>query len=68
MRRIAIRNPNSPNRIKPRVFDVLIDAGRVFLEIKGGRGSEVIPLDAVLEQVLAADPQLNIKKLKSTEL
>ena len=68
MRRIAIRNPNSPNRIKPRVFDVLIDAGRVFLEIKGGRGSEVIPLDAVLEQVLAADSQLNIKKLKSTEL
>ena len=68
MRRIAIRNLNSPNRIKPRVFDVVIDAGQVFLEIKGGRSSEVIPLDAVLEQVLAADPQLNIIKLKSTEL
>ena len=68
MRRIAIRNPISPNRIKPGVFDVLIEAGRVFLEIKGGRYSEVVPLDAVLEQVLAADPQLNIIKLKSTEL
>ena len=68
MRRIAIRNPNSPNRIKPRVFDALIDAGRIFLEIKGGRCSEVVPLDAVLEQILAADPQLNIIKLKTTEL
>jgi len=68
MRRIAIRNPNSPNRIKPRVFDALIDAGRIFLEIKGGRGSEVVPLEAILEQILAADPQLNIIKLKTTEL
>ena len=68
MRRIAIRNPNSPNRIKPRVFDVLIDAGRVFLEIKGGRSSEVVPLEAVLEQILAADQKLNIIQLKTTEL
>lgn len=68
MRRIAIRNPDSPNRIKPRIFDVLIDAGRVFLEIKGGRGSEVVPLEAVLEQILAADQKLNIIQLKTTEL
>lgn len=68
MRRIAIRNPNSPNRIKPRVFDALIDSGRVFLEVKGSKSSEVVPLDAVLEQILSAAPQLNIAKLKSTEL
>ena len=68
MRRIAIRNPNSPNRIKPRVFDALIDAGRVFLEIKGGRGSEVVPLEAVLEQIRAADQKLNIIQHKATEL
>ena len=68
MRRIAICNPSSPNRIKPRVFDALIDAGRVFLEIKGDRGSEVVPLEAVLEQIQSEIPQLNIYKLKSTEL
>ena len=68
MRRIAIRNPDSPYKVKPRVFDAIIDAGRVFLEVKGGKTSVTVPLDAVLEQIQSADPQLNIIKLKSTEL
>lgn len=68
MKRIIIRNPNSPNRVKPRVFDAIIDGDKVFLEVKGGRTNEVVPLDAVLEQLETADRKLNIIKLKSTEL
>jgi hypothetical protein len=68
MKRIVIRNPNSPNRLKPRVFDAIIDGEDVFLEVKGTKANEVVPLDAVLEQIETADRKLNTIKLKSTEL
>ena len=54
MRRIAIRNPRSQGTVKPRVFDALIDGEEVYLEVKSkNKGSEIIALHDVLEQIAA---------------
>ena len=55
MKRITIRNLKSVRKRKPRVFDVLIDGEKVYLEVKTGKDeSELIPISDVLEQIKAA--------------
>ena len=52
MERVPIRNLKSTKAVKPRVFDALISEDGVFLEVKDSRkGSTVIPLEDVLQQI-----------------
>lgn len=68
VRRITIRNDASPNRVKPRVFDALIEDGTVLLEVKGNRGNEIVPLSSVLRQIESARGKREYRlKHKSTE-
>lgn len=50
---VEIRNNSSTKPIKPRVFDMLVEDGVVFLEIKNGKRIERILLTDVLYQVIA---------------
>jgi len=54
MKRVPIRNPKSKKKVKPRVFDALIDEDKVDLEVKNDKGNEVIALQDVLQQIEAA--------------
>jgi len=51
MQRIIIGNNRSPNKVKPRVFDELVDKGEVYFEVKNGKVSEKIALTDVLDQI-----------------
>jgi hypothetical protein len=51
MQRIIIRNNRIPNKVKPRVFDALVDKGEVYFEVKNGKVSEKISLTDVLDQI-----------------
>ena len=53
MERIMIRDIRSRKEIKPRVFDVLIEEGKIMLDIKDSRkGNIIIALDDVLVQLV----------------
>ena len=48
-----IRDIRSRKEIKPRVFDVLIEEGKIMLDIKDSRkGNVIISLDDVLLQLV----------------
>lgn len=51
MQRIIIRNNRILNKVKPRVFDALVDKGEVYFEVKNGKVSEKISLTDVLDQI-----------------
>ena len=51
MQRIIIGNNRSPSKVKPRVFDALVDKGEVYFEVKNGKVSEKIALTDVLDQI-----------------
>ena len=58
MRRITIRNLRSQRNAKPRIFDAIIDGNHIFFEIKSGsRGTEIIALDDIFEQIAAAEAE-----------
>lgn len=41
--RQPIRNTASSKKIKPRVFDAIIDGDDVYLEVKNAKEREIIP-------------------------
>ena len=49
--RVVIRNLRSDRKVKPRVFDALVEDNEISFEIKNGKNNEVIPLSDVLEQI-----------------
>lgn len=51
MQRVVIRNLRSDRKVKPRVFDALVEDNEISFEIKNGKNNEVIPLSDVLEQI-----------------
>ncbi|MDY2990629.1 MAG: hypothetical protein SOR91_04050 [Hornefia butyriciproducens] len=51
MQRVVIRNLRSDRKVKPRVFDALVEDNVISFEIKNGKNNEVIPLTDVLEQI-----------------
>ena len=51
MQRIAIRNTTSPKKIKPRLFDVIIEGKNVKLEIKTTHSVELIDVKDIIKQV-----------------
>ena len=51
MQRVVIRNLRSDIKVKPRVFDALVEDNKISFEIKNGKNNEVIPLSDVLEQI-----------------
>lgn len=54
MKRVQIRNQQSPKPVKPRVFDALIDGNKAYLEVKDKKSCEVVALDDVLQQIAQA--------------
>jgi len=58
MHRIVIRNLRNPRKIKPRLFDALIDGDDVYFEIKAKTsGSEIIALKDIMEQISSSNPR-----------
>ena len=55
MQRIPIRNEDSPNAVKPRLFDALVDSGSVRLEFKIGKNREIVSLESVMRQISKAE-------------
>ena len=51
MQRVVIRNLRSDRKVKPRVFDALVEDNKISFEVKNGKNNEVIPLSDVLEQI-----------------
>ena len=51
MQRVVIRNLRSDRKVKPRVFDALVDGDEISFEIKNGKNNEVILLSDVMEQI-----------------
>ena len=52
MRRIPIRDIRSRNKIKPRLFDLILrDDGKMEVELKGKDGTRIIPWDDILFQI-----------------
>lgn len=56
MQRVPIRNTVSDKKIKPRLFDLLIDdkSKEVEVEIAVKTGKEVVPLSVLLLQIMSA--------------
>ena len=63
MDRIVIRNSSSPKKVKPRVFDALVEEDKVFFEVKNGKACEVIALSDVLTQIT----EYQKKRITTTE-
>ena len=52
MRRFPIRDVRSRNKIKPRLFDLLLhDDGKMEIELKGKEGTRIIPLEDIRLQI-----------------
>ena len=51
MQRVVIRNLRSDRKVKPRVFDALVEDNEISFEIKNGKNNEVRPLSDVLDQI-----------------
>ena len=57
MRRIVIRNLKNPQKMKPRLFDALVDGDDVYFEIKAKtNGNEIIALKDIMDQISSSDP------------
>lgn len=52
MRRFPIRDIRSRNKIKPRLFDLILrDDGKMEVELKGKDGIKTIPLEDIRLQI-----------------
>ena len=52
MHKIPIRNMKSPKKVKPRVFDAVVDDDyKIGFEVKTRQGIEFVYLDEVLQQI-----------------
>ena len=52
MRRFPIRDVKSKNKIKPRLFDLILhDDGKMEIELKGKDGTRSIPLEDIRHQI-----------------
>ena len=51
MKRISIRNNDSIQKTKPRLFDVIIEGDAVEIEVKKSRSLERISLKELLKQI-----------------
>ncbi len=52
MKRFPIRDVRSRSKIKPRVFDLILnDDGKMEIEIKGKDGTKTIPLEDIRIQI-----------------
>ena len=54
MKRYTIRNLNSTLETKPRVFDIVLEEGRAFFEVKQETRRERVSFEEVIEQITAA--------------
>ena len=56
MRRVVIRDLKNTRKVKPRLFDALVDGDDVYFEIKAKtNGSEIIALKDVMEQISCSE-------------
>ncbi len=61
MKRVPIRNNNSPKSVKPRVFDALIDEnGEIYFESKVNKNPEIVSLKEVFNQIEEAEKEYNL--------
>ncbi len=52
MKRFTIRDNRSGNKIKPRLFDVILhDDGKMEAEFKNKNGTSTIPLEDIRQQI-----------------
>ena len=52
LRRFPIRDVKSKNRIKPRLFDLILhEDGKMEIELKGKDGTRTIPLEDIRHQI-----------------
>ena len=58
MKRYTIRNLNSSLETKPRVFDIVLEEGRVFFEVKQEKRRERVSFEDVIEQIKAAKEEV----------
>lgn len=59
MRRFPIRDIRSRNRIKPRLFDLILrDDGKMEVELKGKDGTKTIPLEDIRFQIKEIEMQI----------
>ena len=58
MKRYKIRNPNSPQETKPRVFDIILEDNQVFFEVKQEKRRERVSFTDVIEQIKAAKEEV----------
>ena len=58
MKRYKIRNLNSPQQAKPRVFDIILEDDQVFFEVKQEKRRERVSFEDVIEQIKAAKEEV----------
>ncbi len=58
MKRYTIRNLNSTLETKPRVFDIVLEEGRAFFEVKQEKRRERVSFEDVIEQIKAAKEEV----------
>lgn len=58
MKRYKIRNPNSLQETKPRVFDIILEDDQVFFEVKQEKRRERVSFEDVIEQIKAAKEEV----------
>ena len=58
MKRYTIRNLNSTLETKPRVFDIVLEEGRAFFEVKQEKRRERVSFEDVIEQIKAAKEEM----------
>jgi len=55
MRRVTIRELDSPQKVKPRVADVIFDDNdQIILEVKQGNEKRQVELCSIIHQVVQA--------------
>ena len=57
-KRYIIRNMNSTLASKPRVFDIVLEEGRAFFEVKQEKRRERVSFEDVIEQIKAAKEEV----------
>ena len=58
MKRYTIRNLSSSLESKPRVFDIVLEEGRAFFEVKQEKRRERVSFEDVIEQIKAAKEEV----------
>lgn len=59
MKRFPIRDVRSRNKIKPRLFDLILhEDGKMEVELKGKDGTKTIPLEDIRYQIKEIEMQI----------